>query len=89
MVLGVVFRVYVCHWVAKAMFAGWIGIFVSIMYIHYSRMAKSATTIYVFIPVFSRNFLGEFLLCINSLLFHRNLSSAKFDRFSPWNMIVL
>ncbi|CAB4010275.1 Hypothetical predicted protein [Paramuricea clavata] len=28
MVLGVVFRVYVCHWVAKALFAIWIGIFV-------------------------------------------------------------
>lgn len=28
MSLGVVFRVYVCHWVAKALFGIWIGIFV-------------------------------------------------------------
>lgn len=31
MAMGVVFRVYVCHWVAKAMFGGWIGIIVSIV----------------------------------------------------------
>lgn len=30
MILGVVFRVYVCHWVAKGLFAIWIGIIVSI-----------------------------------------------------------
>ena len=30
MILGVVFRVYVCHWVARALFAIWIGIVVSI-----------------------------------------------------------
>ncbi|XP_028406062.1 uncharacterized protein LOC114528595 [Dendronephthya gigantea] len=30
MVLGVVFRVYVCHWVARILFAIWIGIFVMV-----------------------------------------------------------
>lgn len=93
MVLGVVFRVYVCHWVAKAMFGGWIGIFVSI--ILYTavrpRTVKSAATICVFNRILS-SFSGRISLVYtvyNSLLFHRNLSSAKFDRFSPWNMIVL
>lgn len=28
--LGVIFRVYVCHWVAKVLFACWIGVFVSV-----------------------------------------------------------